>query len=366
MMDRSLVGLTDALRVLVAEFDWPGAVGAVRLPEGTLISGASGFANRETGRVMAPTDRMLAGSVGKCVTAAVGGALHLVGVLDLDVPLGTYLGKEPWWSDVPNGAVLTTRRLLQHRTGLTDYVTDSAFLECIQARIGADPDYYMPPAEAAAYAFARGAIGPPGTITLYADTNYLLAGLVLEAAAGEPLFSMARRLVLEPAGMTDTEPSDRRALKRLAAGYRDPTTTAPGQVRVTNPDETLVYNPRTEWAGGGYVATAQDLVRLVDFLYAGGGQDSIPVAELLTTYPVFDRWPGSHYGLGVTIFPTLFGPAIGHTGWIPGYRSIAVHLPAIQTSVAVMVNTDAVGWEALRRSVALVASQAVGLPLPKE
>jgi D-alanyl-D-alanine carboxypeptidase len=76
-------------------------------------------------------------------------------------------------------------------------------------------------------------------------------------------------------------------------------------------------------------------------------------AERLRTTPI----PGAEalragYGLGVL---SLAG-FIGHNGGVPGYSSIAMHLPEANATVVVLVNqsgleggpADAIAWDAVR------------------
>ncbi|RDC74101.1 hypothetical protein DLJ49_05370 [Rhodovulum sp. 12E13] len=57
----------DAFR---ADYGFPGATAALALPDGRLVTAATGFADVEAGREMTPGTRMLAASIGKTVVAA--------------------------------------------------------------------------------------------------------------------------------------------------------------------------------------------------------------------------------------------------------------------------------------------------------
>src|ERR1700754_1771684 len=100
---------------------FPGATLGVVLANGESFSLAVGFSDRETKTAMKPTDRMLAGSVGKTFAAAT--ALRLVkeGKIGLDDKIEKYLGKEPWFDRLPNSRDITVRQLMNHTSGLVRY-----------------------------------------------------------------------------------------------------------------------------------------------------------------------------------------------------------------------------------------------------
>jgi len=50
--------------------------------------------------------------------------------------------------------------------------------------------------------------------------------------------------------------------------------------------------------------------------------------------------PGERYGLGCTIRDTALGPAVGHSGWFPGYLTDVAWFPDAQVAIALQTNTD--------------------------
>jgi CubicO group peptidase (beta-lactamase class C family) len=88
---------------------------------GVKASGASGLADRRTGRALTIDDPVRVASVSKLVVAL--GVMRLVetGVIDLDEDVSAKLGwrlRDPAFPDVP----ITPRLLLSHRSELTDDV----------------------------------------------------------------------------------------------------------------------------------------------------------------------------------------------------------------------------------------------------
>src|SRR5262245_10311384 len=101
--------LQTRLDELLLNGGYPGLTAAISMPDGTVFVAASGFADAENKVPMKPSDRMLAGSVGKTFVAAA--ILQAVddGKLDLDSRIERWLGREPWFNRIPNAHSLTLR-----------------------------------------------------------------------------------------------------------------------------------------------------------------------------------------------------------------------------------------------------------------
>ena len=90
---------------------------------------------------------------------------------------------------------------------------------------------------------------------LYYDTNYILAGMVVERAAGRSLYEEVAARFLKPLRLGRTIPSDSHVLPEVANGYfENRPVIVGGRFRL---------NPQWEWAGGGFASTAEDLARWV-------------------------------------------------------------------------------------------------------
>lgn len=128
---------------------FPGATLAVVLANGEVISLAVGYSDRTAKTPMKPTDRMLAGSTGKTFAAAT--ALQLVkdGKIGLDDKIEKYLGKEVWFSRLPNAKDVTVRMLLNHTSGLVRYEFKKEFTDFLTA----NPMKTWTPEERLAYLF---------------------------------------------------------------------------------------------------------------------------------------------------------------------------------------------------------------------
>ncbi len=344
-------GLRSRLQVrldsLHVEQGFPGATLGVALADGTSFGLAVGLAD-SAGVAMRPDHRQLTGSIGKTFAAAV--ALDLVseGLFDLDDPVVKWLGSNDWYARLPNGSDITVRMLMNHTAGIPDNVADSVFL----GDIFLTPDRVWEPREMVSYILDEEPLFPAGSDFRYADTDYILLGMVIEAAAGAPFYQELQRRVVERFSL-DVVPSDTRRIERLANGYPGSSveaalrgystdwsgtpSTAAGAATTVLVDGEFVINPQFEWTGGGLASTAESLARWAKLLYEGRFLSESMVATMLGGTSA----AGEGYGLGVGIWrDTPLGLAYGHGGVMTGYRSHMMYFAEHKIAVAMQANTN--------------------------
>ncbi len=329
----------DALEALHAEHGFPGATAACVLPDGSVLVAATGLADVDAGRPMRPDDRMLAASIGKTFTGAMALALSREGRLGLDDPLADWLGEEPWYERLPNHDTITLRHLLRHRSGLPDHVYDEAFGAEFARRLATGR--LFAPRELIGYVLDDEPLFPPGEGFAYTDTGYVLLGLVIEKAAGESYYEAVARRFLEPIGLAQTSPSDRRDLAGLVPGYLAADNPFGLPAKTLTDEGLLVFHPGLEWTAGGFVSTSRDLAHWGAALFGGDAMPGDYLPLLLASAPIDPSRPAVRYGLGVAEFRDgHFGDAYGHAGWIPGYSSSLRHYADHGVTIAFQVNTD--------------------------
>jgi len=313
---------------------FPGMSAGIALPDGQVLSLATGLADTALRTRLEPDALLLAGSVGKTYVAAV--ALQLVseGKLGLDEPISTYLGTEPWFSRLPNAATITVRMLMNHTSGLVRYEFKPEFTRDLTA----SPDKVWRPAELVAYILDTEAPFPAGGGWDYSDTNYIVLGMIIERVAGATLNDEIARRLLRPLGLTRTVPSDRREIPGLAQGYAGPGNPFGGTDAMIV-DGKFAINPQFEWAGGGYAVSGGDLARWAKALYEGRAFDASLVAAMVEGVPA-KLGPEARYGLGVIVRPTPLGPSWGHSGFFPGYVTEMRYFPEHRLAVAFLINTS--------------------------
>ena len=314
---------------------FPGATLGVALPNGESFGLAVGFSDRDSKTAMKPTDRMLAGSVGKTFAAATALQLIKEGKIGLDDKIEKYLGREQWFTRLPNAKDITVRQLMNHTSGLVRY----EFKEQFTKDLTANPDKVWQPAELVAYLLDEKPPFEAGKGWDYSDTNYIVLGMIIEKVTGKKFYDEANRRLLKPLKLTDTIPQDGPRLKGLVQGYAGPNNPFGGtDAMIVNGK--FAINPQFEWTGGGYVSTAHDLARWAKMFYEGKAfsPDLLPQVVDGVAAPMLGR--ESKYGLGAIIRKTQAGTSYGHSGFFPGYMTDMMYFPEHKIAVAVQVNTS--------------------------
>jgi D-alanyl-D-alanine carboxypeptidase len=205
--------LKNALQLKLDEWHkagtFPGATLGVVLANGNSLALAVGFSDREAKKPMAPADRMLAGSTGKTFAAATALQLIAEGKIGFDDKIEKCLGREPWFSRLPNSKDTTVRQLMTHTSGLVRY----EFKEQFTKDLTANPDKVWKPAELVAYLLDEKAPFEAGKGWDYSDTNYIVLGMIIEKVTGKKFYDEANRRLLKPLKLNDTIPQDGPRLK---------------------------------------------------------------------------------------------------------------------------------------------------------
>lgn len=289
----------------------PGALAAVRAARADWV-GAAGIADLSNARPARPQLRHRIGSITKTFVATT--LLQLVdeGRLGLDDPIGQWLPEL-----VPGelGQRVTVRMLLNHTSGIGNY-TD-ALLNSLAAveRVGTTT---YAPAELVATGLALPRTGEPGAGYSYSNTNYLLAGLLIERVTGKDATAEVTRRILKPLRLTDTyfPGRDPRIRGPHAGAYF-----APLGVR-----DLSAYNMSWAWTAGELVATMADLNTFFRALLDGRMLSARVLGEMLTTVPFDPAVPEvGGYGLGIYQVATPCGPLWGHDGAVIGHLTLSLH-----------------------------------------
>jgi D-alanyl-D-alanine carboxypeptidase len=331
--------LKQALQLKLDEWhkagSFPGATLGVVLPNGEVFGLAVGFSDRELKTPMRPNDRMLAGSVGKTFAAATAMQLVKEGKIGLDDKIEKYLGREPWFSRLPNAKDITVRQLMNHTSGLVRY----EFKEQFTKDLTANPGKTWKPEELLTYLLDEKPPFEAGQGWDYSDTNYIVLGMIIEKVTGRKFYDEANRRLVKPLRLNDTIPQDGPRLKGVVQGYAGPNNPFGGTDAMIR-DGKFAINPQFEWTGGGYASTAEDLARWAKMIYEGKAYSADLLPQVLNgvAAPMLGR--ETQYGLGVIIRKTSIGTSYGHSGFFPGYMTDMMYFPDYKVAVAVQVNTS--------------------------
>lgn len=311
---------------------FPGAVVGVAFADGSSTAVAIGYANRDAKTPMRESDILHAGSVGKTFFAAL--ALQLVAEkrLKLDDRIIKHLGKEGWFSRLPNGEAITVRMLLNHTSGLPPFGNE--FMQ----ELARFPSNERSPLDGVKSILDAKTLHPAGTKFSYSDVNYLLLGQVVESVTGRKAYDEIQRRLLKPLNLRRTAPADRPMIPGLVPGYAGAGNPFGGDQIMK--DGRLVFDPRFEWGGGGFVSNAEDLARWFATYCQGRVFGSKLLAEVFAGVDAPELGAGARYGLGVVIQGSPLGEAYGHGGFFPGYVTWVRYYPKLRIAVAMQLNTS--------------------------
>ena len=342
LVQHAFAQTADVRRALQTKLDewhksgkFAGATLGVCQADGNCFSLATGFSDLENKTPMKPTDLMLAGSVGKTYALAV--ALQLVkeGKINLDDRVEKHLGREKWFSRLPNAKDITVRQLMNHTSGLVRYEFKDQFTKDLTA----NPDKIWKPEELLSYLLDEKAPFEAGKGWDYSDTNYIVLGMIIEKATGKKYYDEATKRILKPLKLQRTFPQDRREIKGLIQGYAGANNPFGGKDLVLENGK-FIINPQFEWTGGGMVSNAEDLARWAKTMYEGKAFDAALLPEVLSGVSAPMLGKETKYGLGVIIRPTRAGLTYGHSGFFPGYMTDMMYFPEHKIAVAVQVNSS--------------------------
>lgn len=214
-----------------------------------------------------------------------------------------------------DGRQITVRQLLQHTSGIFNYTNDFPAFESYDAYLAHRFDHYDAE-DLVAIAMKHPPYFKPGTSWEYSNTNYILAGMIVERVTGRTWAAEVRDRIVRPLGLTHTSyPGDRVSLPRPHAnGYQQ---WEPGGALT----DTTLFNTTAAGAAGGMVTTPADLTRFWSALQKGKLLKPRQMAEMHRTVlatTMQEDLPGARYGLGIHYLPNRCGGAWGHWGDVPG------------------------------------------------
>jgi D-alanyl-D-alanine carboxypeptidase len=302
----------NSLNALVADDRMPAALASVTGRDGRTRHYAAGIGDLKTGAKVPKDGQIRAGSNTKAFTAVV--VLQLVAEkkIVLDAPVDTYLPGLLRGEGI-DGRHITVRQLLQHTSGLPDYMASPVFADFPAVRYR-----YFEPRDLLDGALEQEAHFSPGAKWEYSNTNYLVAGLIIQKVTGRPVGEEIDRRIIDRIGLRRTffpAPGETTLREPHPKGYEQETADGP-LVDYTTMDMSMA------WAAGAVVSTNSDLNRFYAALLGGELLPPAQLAQMRTTVPAEARGPGVRYGLGLTSTPLSCGGAYwGHGGTALGYRT---------------------------------------------
>ncbi len=346
-----------------ADLAAPAVSASILFADGRLWTGLAGVADLATKRPLRADTPFAIASVSKTFLAAEILALVAEGRLSLDAPAapfipGVLVGTQPI------DPRITIRQLLDHTSGLGDFLVDRRLGLAVQA----DPTAVWTPTMALAY--AGRSVGAPGAGYHYSNTGYVLLGLIAEHLTGRTLAEEYRARFFERLGLKSvTYQGAEPPSEQMPTAYRYKSVALTAlPTDVTDGTDIRPFTALTTAAGaaGSVAASSGDLARWARALYDGyvipPALVQLMIDDATTTASLRPSYP---YGLGVQVFQIDGRATLGHSGRLVGARSVMRWFPDLGIAIAVVTNESRFDpAPILRDLLAIVAPEAVN-PHPR-
>ena len=319
--DPSLAAHVDRIAAQVLEQTGVPSASVAVVQHGKLVyTHAYGLARLDPKTPATPDMRYSIGSISKQFTAAAILLLQEDGKLSLDDAVGKYI------PGLTQGDKVTIRQVLSHTSGYQDFWAE---------------DYLMTPMRQPASAqqildtWAKKPLDfEPGTKWQYSNTNFVIAGRIVETITGAPLMDLLTTRIFRPLGMHSVWNSDETKL-----------TTADATPYIRNALGPLRMAPKEGrgwmFAAGELAMTAHDLALWDESLIARTILKPESYKQMFTEVKLKDG-KGTKYGLGVEVTERVGRRSIEHSGEVSGFVSDNEVLVDDGVAVAVLTNQDAV------------------------
>jgi D-alanyl-D-alanine carboxypeptidase len=294
------------------------------------FQGAAGVADLLTGEPLTPAHAIYSASLGKTFTATVALQLCEQGRLELDAPVDRRLPAAVA-ARIPFSNTITLRHLLSHTSGLMDYMNDQ---KAWRSGFVRNPRRRWSHGEVIAYIFHRPLLFEPGSDFHYSNSNYILAGMMIEQVTGRPLDQLINERIIRPLKLVHSfaggaPVNDVHAVR----GYARPR----GRIIDTYP-----WYSHYALADSGIHSTPGDLARFMVSLF----RDDLLLSErtkkhMLTTSNA--GYPPSDYGLGIYVQSNPWGAGrtwYAHDGIDPGYQADMMYLPELDLAIVLAANAS--------------------------
>lgn len=308
----------------------PGIMMTIRNQAGTW-SGVAGKADLASDIDLKPCHITRVGSTVKTFTAATILLLQEEGKLNLDDKITEYLSTD-YLRGLANAETVTIRQLLQHSSGIYNYIVDSHF----QTASLNDLIKVWRPEELLFYARNKPANFQPNDDVQYSNTGYILLGEIIEAIEKKPFYKVFEEKLFEPLNLSFT---------RFAAEDPVPEGIIQGYIDLYSNLNVVNATYYSGWdyftADGGLIGNAYDLNIFLTQLLEGNILSEESLKEM-TTWKAPQKQVGdgfkTWYGLGIFKIMTDYGPAYLHSGDAIGYFASMVYFPEKNVTVSWAAN----------------------------
>ena len=311
----------------------PGTMVAIRTPDGESWLQSAGMADIPNDVPLEDCHKMMIGSISKVFTAVMIFQLQDQGLLRIEDPLSKWIDPSIT-NQLENANEVSLQQMLNHTSGLADYNNTQFNLDVTNK-----PTLKLSQEEKLEYAYGESATHTPGTAYSYSNTNFVLLGMVAEAATGKNQAEILRQNIFNPLGMSSAD----------YGTVEEPLPTGVVRPYVSVREGTFFDSKHLDAAdantGDGGVATnMQDLRTFAEGLFNGKLLSESSFTQMTQT--LYEKPEEEHdyfytnefSGLGIDLYKTPYGDAYGHTGGIFGFNAYLMYFPESNASLCIAYN----------------------------
>lgn len=313
-----------------------GLVGAVLLikDKDGLWIGADGKADIASDINMQACNTFLIASISKVFTSAAIYRYIDKGILSLDDPISKWID-QAIVDKVSNADEAEIKHLLAHTSGIPDYYTFQLELD----RINKEANNWTKE-EVLEYTYGVKATNEVGETYYYCNTNFLLLAMILESASGLSFEQVYQQEVFQPLGLTSAYYGEEKPIPDgCVKGYVD--VYGNGQYV----ESEFLYKDELGIGGdGGIAINAYDLAIFFEDLMKGKLITPSSLEAMTNWFDLPEDWHWMTFGqtengFGIEKYNTDYGYAVGHSGGIDGFSTIALYFPEADMSYVLLVNS---------------------------
>lgn len=269
------------------------------------------------------------GSITKSFTSTVILKLEAQHKLNINDSITKYLPQYPKWKSIK------IRNLLNHTSGIYNYTSSGVFMRSVHHQLS----HQFSPEDLVRIAYRHPRLFSPSKGWKYSNTNYVLAGMIAQKVAHEPLQALVNELIITPMHLQNTyyfpNTTPQSVQQHLVPGFSSDAHRITGMnMSWINAAGAVVSNPHdlVRWFYGIFhhtIVTPTQLNKMTQLVFIPTGR---PISSCVSIIG---------YGLGVKCKNISgLGPLWFHTGSTTGYNAIVGWLPREQLAFAISINRD--------------------------
>ncbi|GGI57845.1 D-Ala-D-Ala carboxypeptidase [Winogradskyella haliclonae] len=300
-----------------------------------VYSKAIGYANLEKKIKNTASTKFRIGSITKAFTAVMIFQLIDEGKISLETPLSDF------FKNIPNASSITITNLLNHSSGLFNITNDPKFGEWMLKP--STKNQMLKRIKAHKVDFN------PGEQTAYSNTNYLLLGYIIEALDMDLYPQILKKRITGKIGLSDTYYGG-----KISAKGNESYSYSIAYKYWAKQLETDMSNPG---GAGAIVSTSADLTKFMNALFSGQLISDSSLQNMKKTNNN-DTCHGLFYANvnGLDVYAS--------EGGIDGFQSVLVHIPTMQTTIALVANgLDYKKIQIMMSAFSILGGQPITIPV---